>query len=94
MAAASRSAKRFSPGVPHSDSSSVSRHFFLAFCTSSHVSQPPTRFVYMACVLLAFSACERRLMICASGLGSELSTASDTSRLAYAYETSETRPLR
>ena len=63
MAAESRSAKRFSAGVPHCDSSSFSRHVTLAFCTSCHVQNPPTRWSYICCVFDAFSAWPRRLMI-------------------------------
>ena len=54
MAAASRSAKRFSEGVALS--SSFARHVTRAFCTSSHVQKPPTRWSYICCVFDAFSA--------------------------------------
>ena len=54
----------------------------LAFCTSGHSIQPPTRLSYICCVFDAFFAWPRRLISCVKGLGSMANSASLGARLA------------
>ena len=90
MQHASRRRLRCSDVLPPSLSNSTA--LTRACCTCSHVVHPPMRFSNMFCVLEAFSACPRRLMTIANGVGSMARVSSGSWVVAYTYEITPIRP--